>query len=63
MPRTSREQYERALLCAIPGCTNQWFSAWNGAKRCQKHAEPPTTKQVPTTPPAKPWSEPKQREE
>lgn len=57
MPRTTKAQREAATRCSVPGCEKPWASAWNGLRRCQKHMERPTTKQVPETPPSRAWNE------
>ena len=58
MPRVTKEQREAARLCSIPGCGRPWTSTFKG-RLCALHNDPPAPARpvIPTTPPAKPWSD------
>lgn len=58
MPRRTKAQRERSHLCGVPGCVRPWASTINQpGPRCLVHMEPASTQQIPTTPPAKAWSD------
>jgi hypothetical protein len=62
MPRRTKADRERAERCRHPGCEARWITTFSPiGPVCFKHkpqANPHQTQQVPTTPAAKPWSEP-----
>lgn len=66
MARLNNAEKEAARLCGVPGCGKPWASVWSNGegKRCALHMAPPApTASIPTTPPAKPWSEPNEADE
>lgn len=66
MARTTQADRERSQLCRHPGCERRWFTTFSPiGPVCLQHLRPapeplPT---VPTTPPAKSWSDPERDNE
>lgn len=57
MPRLTKEQKAHAHLCSVQGCGRAWSSTFNG-KLCALHNQPPAPlPSIPTTPPARAWSD------
>lgn len=66
MPRLTSAEKEAARLCGVPGCGRLWASVWSNGngKRCALHMAPPAPPPaIPTTPPAKAWSDPDKDDE
>jgi hypothetical protein len=62
MPRTTKEQRERARLCRFPGCKRAWFTTFSPIGPCclQHLPEAPAPlPTVPTTPASKHWNDDK----
>jgi hypothetical protein len=64
--RKTKADKERAERCRHPGCERRWFTTFSPiGPVCFQHRPqaPEPTAKIPTTPPARPWSEPDEVDE